>query len=177
MTIDGINSTNASYLEQLLATTQTNTEDTSEVKKGGFPPPPPPMDSTNMSKISSLLSKLETLQSEDPDKFNEIVSNIADELEAAAAEEDSEFSSKMLSDLASKFRSAAESGDLSSLMPPEPPPPPPSGQATQNGTAQYAEENTDEITKLLSGQQSMEDLRASLNSTLTTILNNALNLL
>jgi hypothetical protein len=74
-----------------------------------------------MSNPAEFFSDLKDLQESDPEKFEEVVSSIADKLEAAAEDEDLSSASSMLSDLAAKFRDVANGGDISQLQPPEPP--------------------------------------------------------
>jgi len=89
--------------------------------------------SFDFSKPSELLSKLAQLQSSDPEKFKSLMNEIADKLQSAADESGTDsFKSKMLGDLAAKFKSAAETGDLTQLQPP----PPPSG-SNEGKIAQY----------------------------------------
>ena len=76
-------------------------------------------DDSNFSQGAALMSKLSDLQSSDPDKFKEVAQQISDKLsEAAGSSSDSEQAS-MLSDMADKFATAASTGDMSSLAPPE----------------------------------------------------------
>ena len=77
-------------------------------------------DSINLSKPAELLSKLEQLKQSDPDKFKEVLTNIADELNNAAKQK-SGFIAQILTSLADKFQSVANGGDISQLMPPNPP--------------------------------------------------------
>jgi HSP90 family molecular chaperone len=117
-------------------------------KVGGMRPPPPPggmggmqIDGTKMSNPGEMMSKLQELQEEDPEEFLTVMEQIAEELEAAAAEEEEATGQpSRLSDLAAKFREAAESGDLSVLKPPERP----SFAESQDPIMQYQmqEENT-----------------------------------
>jgi hypothetical protein len=99
-----------------------------------------------LSKPAAMMKKLESLQQSDPAKFKEVMTNISESL-ASAAESASGESASRLSEMAQKFASAAETGDLSSLKPPAgghgaghgpggphgpkgaggPPPPPPGG--------------------------------------------------
>jgi hypothetical protein len=80
------------------------------------------IDGMKMSNPAEMMNKLQELQETDPEKFQSVMDQIADELEAAAAaEEEATGQPGRLGDLAAKFREAAESGDLSVLKPPEPP--------------------------------------------------------
>lgn len=124
------------YLQQLVGSTSTSatagTSSSSEVSgvNGMTPPPPPPPggvrgmggpDSAEMSNPAEFFNSLEELQESDPEKFQEVVSSIADQLEEASEDEDLSSASSMLSDLAAKFRDVANGGDISQLKPPEPP--------------------------------------------------------
>lgn len=77
----------------------------------------PDGDSSSVSGPASTLNKLKKLQETDPAKFKEAMSAISKKLteEADAATDDKE--KAMLKDMASKFQSAGESGDLSQLVP------------------------------------------------------------
>ena len=75
-------------------------------------------DSASFSKLSDFFSKLQQLQSSDPAKFKEICADIAEKLKAAAQQLGDTPGGKMLSDLAAKFESAAQTGDVSQLKPP-----------------------------------------------------------
>ncbi len=120
-------------------------------------------DSAEFSSLSELFSQLEDLRSSDPEKFESLMNEIADELKSQA-EDANGFDAKMLNDLAAKFEDVAAGGDLSQLMPPEPPdfaaggpppPPPPDGggQTGQTGSGQ-AESVT------ASGQSGRVDMRS-----------------
>lgn len=79
-------------------------------------------DSSDSSKVSgpaAMMSKLKALQKSDPAKFKEAVTAVSRKLseEAESATDDKQKS--MLSDLAKKFESAGESGDLSALQRPQ----------------------------------------------------------
>ena len=74
-------------------------------------------DSAHISKSGELFSKLQQLQSTDPEKFKEVCSNIAEKLKSAAEES----GDTKLSDLAEKFQNVADGGDISQLQPPKPP--------------------------------------------------------
>ncbi len=120
MTISSIS--NNPYLQQISGTSSTSSV-------SGKTPPPPPMgmfgisgtDSAETSNPAEFVSKLQELQESDPEKFQEVVSGIADKLEAAAEDEELSSASSMLTDLAAKFRDVANGGDISQLAPPEPP--------------------------------------------------------
>lgn len=61
--------------------------------------------------------ELAALQQSDPEKFKQVVGQIADQLSQAASSQTGAAANK-LSELADKFKTAAESGDLSALQPP-----------------------------------------------------------
>ncbi len=140
-------------------------------KVGGMQPPPPPpgmgmggVDGTEMSNPAELMSKLQQLQEEDPEQFQTVMDQIADELEAAAAEEEEETGqTSRLSDLAAKFREAAESGDLSILQPP----PPPSFSESQDPTVQYQTQEDSAETSLISSSQT--DMQARMQELFSKI--------
>ncbi|MHC1781389.1 MAG: hypothetical protein AB9891_01275 [Anaerolineaceae bacterium] len=142
-----------------LYASQTNGVNGTGKVSGMKPPPPPPggmggmeIDGMEMSNPAEMMSKLQELQEKDPESFQTIMDQIADEIEAAAAEEEEATGqASPLSDLADKFREAAESGDLSILKPPEPP----SFAESQDPITQYQmQEESTQATML----QSQEDI-------------------
>lgn len=144
-------------------------------------------DSASISDPGELFAKLQQLQESDPDKFKELMTSIADQLTSAAADQDDEQASSMLTDLASKFSSAAETGDLSSLQPPKPPslsetdpmkiygqtssseteqpPPPPPPDDQQDSSSTSSTSSTDARDKLL---QTLDSIFANLTSALSS---------
>ncbi len=123
-------------------------------------------DTSGVSKMADLMSQLQALAESDPDKLKEVMNSLAEQLqEAAGSTEGGE--AGFLEELAQKFADAAESGDVSSLKPPEPPPqgsgPPPQkakaayqangqqpsvdlAQLIQNVLAQYGSSSTSSTT-------------------------------
>ncbi len=88
----------------------------------------------DFSQPFELLSSLEQLKNEDPEKLKELMKEISETLKNDAAETTDESEAAVLTMIADKFGSAAESGDLTELQP-LPPPPPNGGQ--QSKIAQY----------------------------------------
>ena len=78
-------------------------------------------DEKNVSKGGEMMQRLSDLQTSDPEKFKQVTQSISDKLTAAAKNSTDSGQSGMLSDMAEKFASAAQSGDMSSLAPSEPP--------------------------------------------------------
>jgi hypothetical protein len=78
-------------------------------------------DSSQVSDFGKLMNQLESLQQSDPEKFKETTAQIADKLEAAAKEAANSGDSQQasaLNDMASKFKTASETGDMPDLRPP-----------------------------------------------------------
>jgi len=73
-------------------------------------------ESLGISKMGQLLGKLQQLQQSDPEKFKQICASIASKLNEAAGNQGTG-SEGILSKLASKFDQAAQTGDISSIMP------------------------------------------------------------
>jgi hypothetical protein len=76
----------------------------------------------DFSKPSELISKLDQLKNDDPQKFKDILQEISDTLKTAAAntsDTDGNLSA-FLTMLSDKFAEVAETGDLTKLQPPEP---------------------------------------------------------
>lgn len=95
----------------------------------------PTGDQTGISRMGEFMQKLDELASSDPEKFQEVTSQIADELETLERSTGGDESS-MLSEIADKFRAASESGSADELKPKGPPsggamggPPPQGAQA------------------------------------------------
>jgi len=128
-----------------------------------------------ISSPSELLSRLSQLQSADPEKFKEVMNDIADKLkQASEGDGDGASANKMLADLSAKFSGAAETGDLSKLQPrqgppPQGPPPPPPGsdqaKINQYGSTQSSssDDDTQTILELLNAllEQDSEDTSTS----------------
>jgi len=87
-------------------------------------------DTTSLSGPAALSKKLEALSKSDPAKFKEAVNTIAKKLNEAADAATNPHEKEMLTDMASKFTKAGETGDASDLKPSGRPPaggPPPGG--------------------------------------------------
>ncbi len=79
-------------------------------------------DTFEFSGPADLLSKLSQLQEADPDKFKELCGDIAAKLREAASNSDADgMDAGMLESLATRFETAASTGDLTSLQPPQMP--------------------------------------------------------
>ena len=78
-------------------------------------------DATDVSKGAQTMQKLSDLASSDPEKFKKVSQEISDKLTEAAKNSTDSNASKMLTEMAGKFSSAATSGTMDSLTPPEPP--------------------------------------------------------
>ncbi len=107
-------------------------------------------DSVSFSKPGQLFSQLQQLAQTDPDKFKEVCQKIADKLNEAAQNEEGG-ANRMLSDLASRFESAAQSGDASELRPPPPPPPPPSTGSAQDVSDLYSQNQSTSLNGIIQG--------------------------
>ena len=99
--------------------------------------------SVDISQPGQLFSKLEKLKTQDPDKYKQVVSDLADKLKTAAGNatgKDQEFLTK----LAAQFQSAAKGGDLT-LGPPA------NGAGGQKGAAGAYAQNDPSTQQGLSG--------------------------
>jgi hypothetical protein len=176
------------YLQQLVGSTGTSstssTSSTSEVSgvNGMTPPPPPPggmqgmggPDSSEMSNPAEFFNKLKDLQESDPEKFEEVVSSIADKLEEASQDEDLTSASSMLSDLAAKFRDVANGGDISQLQPPEPPGNP--GMMPPDEQYAQQEQNLQNNIAYGSSTSSQSTVQSKLNELFTSIFSSLNNI-
>src|SRR5439155_4387106 len=76
-------------------------------------------DTHGISKAGQFLSKLQSLKQSDPTKFKELLTQISDQLSAAALQAGAGTQqNQFLSDLAAKFKDVANGGDISQLQPP-----------------------------------------------------------
>jgi len=141
----------------------------------GTTPPPPPMgmfglsgtDSSETSNPAEFFQKLQELKESDPENFKEVVSSIADKLEAAAEDEELSSASSMLSELAAKFRDVANGGDISQLKPPEPP----ANPGMKPPDEQYAMQEQDALNDITYGSTSQNSIQAKLQELFTSIFN------
>lgn len=117
-------------------------------------------DSAKVSQPAEMLSKLQQLKTSDPEKFKQVVSDIASKLKSASQQK-SGFGSKMLSDLAEKFQNVADGGDLSQLEPPKPPNPP---QGTQGMASQYLKQDKLSTVDHLKRRGDHEEMRSLMDS-------------
>ena len=98
--------------------------------------------STRISGPGRLMAKLQQLQQTDPAKFKQVMSDMAAKLNALAQQQSGSSASssstgggQSLTDLANKFASAAQTGDLSAFQPP----PLPTGTSAANAAGAYAQ--------------------------------------
>jgi len=82
--------------------------------KSSIPPAMGSAAKSNISKPAELLQKLQQLQQQDPAKFKQVASQLADSLQKVA--DQSGNSNGLAAKLASALKSAADSGDLSSVQ-------------------------------------------------------------
>jgi hypothetical protein len=73
--------------------------------------------SANISGPGQLFSELQQLQAQDPTKFQQVVSQIANQLQSAAQQQGSSSQGSFLTNLANTFKNIANGGDLSQLKP------------------------------------------------------------
>lgn len=90
-----------------------------------------PASSTSISRQSQFFNKLKQLQAQDPDKFKQVLTDIANQL-TTAAQSATGRDQKFLTDLADKFTKAA-AGDVAALQPPTTNGPTPAASAYQQG--------------------------------------------
>lgn len=74
-------------------------------------------DSASISGPGQLYGNLQKLLAKDPDKFKQVVTQIANQLQSAAQQEGQDPVGQFLSKLADKFQNVANGGDLSRLQP------------------------------------------------------------
>jgi hypothetical protein len=76
-----------------------------------------PASSVEISKPGQLFGKLQSLAESDPAKFKELMADAATKLKSAAENSTNSDQQKFLTDLASKFQKASETGDTSAIKP------------------------------------------------------------
>ena len=74
-------------------------------------------DSAQISAPAQLYAELQQLQTQNPAEFNQVVTNIANQLQTAAQQAGNTPQGQFLSNLASQFQNVANGGDLSQLQP------------------------------------------------------------
>jgi len=77
----------------------------------------------DLYRYMDLFAKLLSLAADCPEKFREVMTNIADSLSMAAESTSHERHSSLLKYIAKDFRTAGESGDFSQILPPPVPRP------------------------------------------------------
>jgi hypothetical protein len=171
---------NSSAVSQLAAyNTSTRSSQTSQTSSSQ-------QDSSQISDFGKLMQQLESLQESDPTKFKETASTIADKLEAAAkdaANSGDTQQASALNDLASKFRTASETGEMPDLRPPDgpggmqgpPPGPPPSDDDDSSSSSTSTSSNSSTsstgsaVAKLLDSYQNQSDPMSVLSGILSSI--------
>jgi hypothetical protein len=148
-----------------------------------------PQDSTSgLSGIGGYMQQLADLQESDPDQFKAKAAEIAEQLEAAAAEASENGDSKlseMLTGLAGKFSTAAETGEMPDLSPPDggappmgpPPGPPPGSETTTDSTTSSSSVeagNLQQLMSLFQQQSSDSDPMSVLSDVLASVLSTSL---
>lgn len=126
----------------------------------------------DLSQPAQVFGKLQQLSVNDPERFSQLMTDVADKFDAAAQEEGDSSTGRMLGNMASQFRTAAETGDPSKMPSPGQGgpsggqgPPPPGGMqgggkssgAMMRGISSYKQNESEESDTLL-------DLINSLNS-------------
>ncbi len=115
MDVSGLGSTSTytvdlSKVGQTSASSTSSTSSTSGEAEAAAAP-------ANVSKMGEAMKQLQQLQQSDPTKFKAVAAKISGELKEEARSATGN-KAQLLTDLASKFESASQSGDMSSLKPP-----------------------------------------------------------
>lgn len=116
-------------------------------------------DQAQISGPGQLLSQLQQLQAQDPTTFQNLVSNIATELQTAAQQTTGDLS-QILANLANQFQ-AASTGDLSQVQPQRHAH---HGQGTYNQAGQVTPSTSATDTSSTSGGASLQQLFATISS-------------
>ena len=108
MNINGIGSSALSGLSSAASSTQTTKT------KSSIPPAANGAATSNISKPAELLQKLQQLEQQDPAQAKQILTQLAETLQKAA--DQSKDANSPIAKLAAAFKSAADTGDLSSVQ-------------------------------------------------------------
>jgi hypothetical protein len=84
---------------------------------GASGPVPGGSDSVEISQPGQMLSQLQQLKSKDPAQFKQVLSDTANQLRALAQQAGPSAGGSALAELADRFQTAANTGDLSVLQP------------------------------------------------------------
>jgi hypothetical protein len=114
MVINGVRSTDSAG--SVAAVTPAGSDRTS--RASSVPPPPNAAASAEISKPGELFSKLQQLLQKDPEKFKEVVGEVAHSLRDAAQKATGR-GAEFLNRLADRLDQTAQTGDLSALAPKE----------------------------------------------------------
>ncbi|WP_243363004.1 hypothetical protein [Fundidesulfovibrio terrae] len=106
-----------------------------------------------------LMDQLKELQTSDPAKFKELSQKISDDLATQAQNSTDPGTTAMLTDMSSKFSSAAQSGSMDSLKPSTPPPPPPMADMGSSSSSS-SDSGSSTSSSLLSADQQAQSLFA-----------------
>jgi hypothetical protein len=134
-------------------------------------------DTSNVSDLGALMKQLDELQKSDPTRYKEVAAEVSNKLEEAAksaAEDGDSQSAGMLNDLASKFKTASETGEKVDMHPSGPPPPmgpPPADSDSDSSTSSSTSEESG-LASLLQAYQS--SWSSDPMDTLASILKDAL---
>lgn len=112
MNINGLSSSSTQTLSDISSIVSSATSDASQSSSTTAS-----SDSSAMSGPAKMLSKLKELEAKDPAKFKEVMATISSKLKDAADAATDPGEKKALTDLSTKFATAGQSGDLSSLTP------------------------------------------------------------
>ncbi len=108
-----LNSINASLLSEIASFTanQSQTGSTTSSKSNSV------SDQIDFSQIGQLFSQLQQLQTSNPTEFKQVLTDAATKFKAAAAQSTDPQQTAFLNNLAGKFQTAADTGNLSALKP------------------------------------------------------------
>lgn len=103
-----------------------------------------------LSGPGKMMAGLQQAYENDPEHFAETLTSMADQLEATAEQSTDGMEQTMLTDMAERFRSVAETGDVSQLKPPPPPGMGIGGPGGPQGAAEaYAQNESQSLKSLI----------------------------
>jgi len=167
MSITGIGNANSAQSIYQLYLSQLNNSTASAQTSGSSSSGSVKSDSVDFSKPGELFSKLQQLQSSDPEKFKQVCADIAQKLNTAAQ---ADGSNSKLSDLAKKFQSVADGGDISQLQPTKHHHHHAQSSAAQNGTDTYSQNSGQSLVNLMQGGSDSSSSQGSIKDVMQSIL-------
>jgi len=111
-----LNSINSSLLSEIQALSSTSSSSSTAAATQSAAS----SDQVNFSQAADLFKQLQQLQTSNPTEFKQVLTDAATKLQTAATQQTDSQAASFLNNLASRFQTAANTGDLSALHPQSP---------------------------------------------------------